>query len=176
MYFSRNEKAVEETDKKYGKYLSKVAYNILENSEDSKECINDTYLNTWNSVPPKRPSIFKIFLAKITRNIAINRYNKENTLKRGKNVIKVCTELEECIDSDYLEGKLDYSRLVERINNFLDKLSIEKRVIFIERYFYLENVKNIAKKHNLSESNVKVSLMRIRKDLKKYLKEGGYYG
>ena len=78
LYWNRSENAILETDKKYGKYCNYIAYNILQNKEDSKECVNDTYLNTWNAIPPQRPNVFKLFLAKITRNLAINQYKRKN--------------------------------------------------------------------------------------------------
>ena len=175
LYFERNEVAIKETDKKYGKYLNKIAMNILDNLNDSEECVNDTYFKTWNTIPPKRPNIFKIFLARITRNSAINTYNAKNTLKRGKNYAQVEIELNECINENSTIESLDYEFLVDSINNFLSTISKEQRILFVRRYFYFESIKDISMNFSLSESNVKVTLMRIRNNLKSYLKEGGLY-
>lgn len=174
LYFNRNENAVSETDKKYGNYCNHIAYNILQNKEDSKECVNDTYLQTWNSIPPTKPNIFKLFLAKITRNLAINKFKSMNTKKRNHNMEIVLEELEECIsNNENIEDNIEYNELVKYLNNFLENLSIEKRQIFLDRYWYLNSIKNISFKTKTSENNVKVILHRLRNELKDYLKKRG---
>ena len=100
LYWKRNEVAIPETDKKYGKYCSKIAHNILTNIEDSEECVNDTYLRVWNALPPNRPSIFKAFLAKITRNLALDKYDSKNAQKRNNSMDLVYEELEDCIPTN----------------------------------------------------------------------------
>ncbi len=120
LYFDRNEEAINETDKKYGKYLSKVAFNILEDNEDSKECVNDTYLNTWKSIPPKRPSILRLFLAKITRNLAIDLYRKNDSVIKGKNFDEVSLEIKQCENEEVFE-KINYDELVKALNDFMRK-------------------------------------------------------
>lgn len=174
LYFNRNETAVAETNKKYGNYCNYIAYNILQNKEDSKECVNDAYLQVWNSIPPKRPNVLKLFLAKITRNLAINKYKEMNAKKRNINMETVLEELEECIsDNTNIENIVQYNELVIYLNEFIKELSIEKRQIFLYRYWYLNSIKDISLKNKISENNVKVILYRIRSELKNYLIERG---
>lgn len=176
LYWERNEKAIKETDKKYGKYCNSIAYNILQNDEDSKECINDTYLNTWNAIPPHRPAILKLFLGKITRNLALNRHEKKMKKQKTETTIEmVLHELEDCIVNEGVEQELQYNELVNNINNFLKELSEDKRKLFLERYWYVSSIKEISKNNNLSESNTKLILYRIRIKLKKYLEEEKLY-
>lgn len=174
LYWQKNENAIYETDKKYGKYCSYIAYNILKNKEDSKECVNDTYLKVWNVIPPEKPNVLKAFLGKITRNLAINKYEKIRAKKRNKSIEIVLEELEECIpDNGKVEETIEYSELVKNINLFLENLSEEKRKIFIYRYWYLSSIKEISIKSKIKENNVKVILHRLRIELKNYLTERG---
>ena len=168
LYWNRNEKAISETDKKYGKYCNYIAYNILQNDEDSNECVNDTYLKTWNCIPPKKPEVLKLFLAKITRNLAIDRYRKN----KHKSVMEeVLDELNDCTSNSNIENEMVYADTLKNINIFLDSLPLDKRKIFIDRYWFFEPIENISKKYGLNKGNVKMILLRIRKKLKEYLKE-----
>jgi len=134
LYFNRNERAIEETSNKYGKYCHIVADNILKNIQDSDECVNETYFNTWNTIPPSRPSIFKAFLGKITRNIALNMYKKQHTKKRNCETEIVLDELEECVPANNsVEKELDDKELSILIDNFLSNLPNNKRVIMVEK-------------------------------------------
>lgn len=173
LYWNRSENAIKETALKYGKYCNTIAFNILYDSEDSKECVNDTYLQAWNSMPPQKPNILKAFLAKITRNLALNRYESKKARKRNNTMDLVYEELEDCIPTNNLEEKIKYSELVSEINAFLGNLSNEKRAIFLERYWYFSPIKNIATKYNQKESKIKMSLYRTRNELRKYLEERG---
>lgn len=174
LYLNKSENAIYETEKKYGKYCKYIAYNILQDKEDTKECINDVFLNVWNAIPPQRPKILKAFLGKVTRNLAINRYEKKKAQKRGGTIEAVLEELEECIsDNHRIEEKIEYDELIRNINMFLETLSKDKRKIFIERYWYLNSIKVISKNNKLTESNVKTTLSRIRNQLKKFLDERG---
>ena len=175
LYFERSEKAINETNRKYGKYCNNIAFNILQNKEDSNECVNDTYLNVWNAIPPQRPNIFRLFLGKITRNLAFKKYEKRKAKKRTDNVEVVLEELQECVSNNSIEQTAEYEDLVASINRFLAEISEEKRRMFLDRYWYLYSIKDIALKHNISESNVKVTLLRIREQLKNKLKEDGLY-
>ena len=171
LYWSREEKAINETDKKYGNYCKKISFNILQNKEDSKECVNDTYLETWNSIPPQRPNLLKSYLARITRNLALNQYEKRKAKKRDYTVEIALEELNECISSNnYVEIESNYNEVVKALNDFLSHLPKEKRKIFLERYWYLYSIKDISFKNRISESNAKIRLARIRKELKEYLK------
>ncbi len=176
LYWNRQEKAISETDKKYGKYCNTISFNILQNKEESKECVNDTYLKTWNSIPPQRPNILKVYIGKIARNLAINQYERKKAKKRDYTLEIALEELNECISSNNnVEKELDYNELVKALNNFLSELSQDKRKIFLERYWYLYSIKEISSNNRISESNTKTILLRIRKGLKDYLKEGGLY-
>lgn len=176
LFFDRNQKAISATAKKYGKYCTSIAKNILGNDEDAEECVNDMYLNTWNSIPPARPAALSAFLGKITRNLAINRYRRNHVKKRGNGEMPlILDELEECISGlDDVEQEIDKKELVDAINDFLDTLSAQKRNIFICRYWYSDSISFIAKRYEMTESNVSVTLNRLRSKLKKFLLERGY--
>mgnify|MGYP003514131046 CR=1 FL=1 len=167
LYWNKNEKAISETDKKYGKYCNYIAYNILQNAEDSNEWVNDTYLRTWNTIPPQRPTVFKLFIAKITRNLAIDKYRKN---KHKSIMEEVLDELKDCTTNESVENEVEYSELLKNINIFLDNLSIDKRRIFIDRYWSFDSIENISNKYELKKGNIKMILSRTRKDLKEYLK------
>lgn len=174
LYWNRSENAISETDKKYGEYCSYIANNILQNKEDSIECLNDVYLNTWNTIPPKRPNVLKLFLAKITRNVAINKYKNLRAKKRNSNMELVLEELEDCIsNNESVENIIEYNELVTFLNEFIEKLPINKKKIFLDRYWYLNSIKDISLKNKISENNVKVILYRLRNELKDFLIERG---
>lgn len=175
LYWSRSEKAIFETERKYGKYCTCIANNILNNIEDSRECVNDTYLNTWNTIPPQKPNIFKLFLGKITRNLALDRYEMKNAKKRIGNMELSLEELKDCIPDNKIDQEIRYTELVQNINEFLKLLPKEKRKIFLERYWHIYSIKEISSKNNISESNVTTILQRIRNQLKSFLKEGDFY-
>ena len=162
MYWDRNENAITETDRKYGKYCRKIAFSIVTNKEDMEECVNDTYLQTWNSLPPQRPEKLSTYLGKICRNISINLYEKLTAEKRGGNETDACLdELGELIgSSSEVEEQLD--------------LTVLTRTVFVQRYWYMMSVKEIAKENRMSDSNVKMTLSRTREKLKLYLEEEGY--
>ena len=176
MYWNRKENAIKETYKKYGKYCHTISINILQNKEDSKESVNDTYLQIRNNIPPERPNRLKAYLGRITRNIALNLFEKKRALKRDYRVEIALEELNECIESENnFETEIDFNELVNNLNIFLSNLTQEKRRIFIQRYWYLYSIKEISLSNDISESNIKVMLLRIRKQLKDYLKDGGLY-
>ena len=172
LYWERNESAISETQEKYEKYLSKIAYNILADIEDSKESVNDTYLRAWNSIPPHKPVRLSAFLAKITRQISIDIYRKKTAKKRvGSEYTLSLDELFDCASSDSPEKEVDMKALSTAINRWLSSVSDTQRKVFACRYFYFDSVKDIAKHLELSESNVKSLLHRARLDLKNYLQK-----
>lgn len=175
LFWARSEFAIKETANKYSRYCYSISYNIVSSHEDAEECVNDTYLKAWNSMPPTRPNYFRIFLGKITRNISIDKYKKSNTKKRGRGQIElVLTELDECISTiGNIEDEIEEKELIKIINNFLESLPKEKRIIFVQRYWYLMTIKDIAEQQNDSESKVKSILFRIRVELKKVLEREG---
>lgn len=174
LYFSRDERAISETAKKYGTYCHYIASNILTSDEDAEECVNDTYLAAWESIPPARPQLLRTFLGKLTRNISINRYHKENAKKRKAPVTLVLDEVAECIpDPDSATSVLDEIALADVLNAFLSTLSQTARIAFVKRFFYCESIRDIARDLDLAEVNVKVLLHRTRKKCKTYLLEKG---
>ena len=175
MYWDRDEKAISETDRKYGKYCRKISYGILFNRADSEECVNDTWLQTWNSLPPQRPEKLSAYVGKLCRNISLNLYEKLNAMKRGGGETASCLdEFAEIISggSD-VEEEVSASLLRDTINQFLRRLDAENRKIFVQRYWYMLTVKEIAKENHFSESKVKMSLLRTRDRLKEFLIEEG---
>ena len=176
LYWERNTSAIKETDTKYGGYCKAIAKNILGNHEDAEECVNDTYLNTWNSIPPNRPNILSTYLGKITRNLSFDRFRRRHAEKRGGGEIElILDELGECVsDTDSVEQEVEKKELVRAINRYLDTLSQEKCSIFLCRYWYAIPVSEIAARFGMSEGNVSVTLNRIRHQLKNYLEERGY--
>lgn len=175
LYWNRIEDAIPKTDEKYGRYLRKISMNILCNNEDSEECINDTYLGTWNAIPPHRPERLSTYLGKICRNIAINIYEKLNAAKRGGSEPPLCLdELEEVVSGrDMLEG-FEAALLTKAINKFLKSVKPQDRIIFVKRYFYMCPVKEIAKECSVSESKAKMTLLRTREKLKVFLEKEGF--
>ena len=173
LYWARDERAITATSEKYGNYCHAIAFNILHDNEDAKECSNDTYLGAWNSIPPQRPNPLSTYLGKITRNLALNRYKRYTTQKRGQGqVALVLSELEECIPAKTtVEQELEEKILAAAINRFLYAQPILKRNIFIRRYWHLRPIRSIADAYGMSESKVTSMLFRIRKELKDYLEK-----
>lgn len=175
LYWERSETAIAETAHKYGKYCRYIAFNILCNEEDSEECVNDTYLRAWNSISPHRPSVLKTFLGKITRNLSLDKYEKLNAQKRNNGQItSIFDEMQECLPaSDNTENIIEEMDLTDILNRFLSSLPAEQRKIFMRRYWYFSSIKEIAVDYGLSESKVKMSLYRLRNELKSLLEKEG---
>lgn len=175
LYWERSESALSETANKYGRYCHYIAFNILHNNEDSVECVNDTYLRAWNSMPPHRPNMLSTFLGKITRNLSLNRYEQYTAEKRGfGQTALVLDELENCIPATAdVEQIIDETALVEALNRFLASLPKETQKVFMRRYWYLSPIKEIADEYGISESKVKMMLLRSRNNLKMLLEKEG---
>lgn len=172
LYFARDEDAINQTDKKYGRYLKSIAYNILKNDEDSEECVNDTYIRAWDTVPPKKPNRLQTYLGKITRNLSLNLCEKHGALKRGSNQVSLALdELAECIPNS--TNAFEESELSDSLNAFLNSLAAQPRNIFVLRYWYMYSSAEISALCKMSESNVNVSLFRTRKKLKAFLEKEG---
>lgn len=176
LYWERNEKAIDVTQKKYGGFCYSIAYNILHNKEDSDESVNDTFLGAWNSIPPHRPQQFSAYLGKLTRNISLNKLRQKNADKRGNGEVPLTLdELQECIPSKTsVDDAIQVKELSHIINSFLRTLSQEERMVFVRRYWYFDSVSDIARKFGFGESKVKMMLMRTRQKLLKKLEKGGY--
>ena len=175
LYWKRNEKAITESEIKYGRYCFSIANRILRSREDSEECVNDTYVRAWNSIPPKKPEKLSVFLGKITRNLALDMLDRLNAQKRGgREISLVLDEIAECVSSvNTTEKEFDNLTLTEHLNSFLKTLTTENRKIFMQRYWYIMSIKDIAKENSFTESKVKMSLMRTRENLKIFLEKEG---
>ena len=173
-FFERDESALEESKKKYGDYCLYIADNVLRDRRDSEECLNDTWLGAWNSIPPARPACLSAFLAKITRNLAISKYRAKYAKKRtGDRLSESLDELGECIpvSNDNVSQAIDRRILAEAINGYLDTCSEKQRKIFVRRFFYFDSIAEISQMYGIGQSDVKVTLMRMRRSLQKILEE-----
>ena len=176
LYWQRNEHAISETAAKYGKYLHSISYQILQNAEDAEECVNDTYNDAWQSMPPHRPSILSTFLGKITRRISIDLWRKYSAEKRGGGVMALALdELEECVSgTGDVETEIERQELQKKLNDFLLALPQVDRQVFMCRYWYMDSISDIAKQFAYSESKVKSMLYRTRNKLRTMLEKEGY--
>lgn len=175
LFWNRDEQAIKETDEKYNHYLSAISYNIIWNHQDAEECINDTYIKAWNSMPPKKPEFLKSFLGAITRNLSLDCYRKKHTKKReGDEFVLVLDELTECISkTGSVDDEMENAEIAKQISYFLKQQSKEKRLFFVRRYWYCDSIGEIATKYKCSESKVKSLLFEMRKKLKDFLEEEG---
>lgn len=174
LFFERSEQALKEVDTKYGRACHNISYNILHNDLDAEECVNDAYLGAWNAIPPARPNPLFTFLCKIVRNISLKRYELNTAIKRNSTYDVAMEELESYLASpDTVEKEIAGRELARIIENFLDTLSVENRVIFMRRYWFSDTYSDIAQRVGLTEKNVSVRLTRTRKQMREYLLERG---
>lgn len=172
MFFERSEQSIQELDIKYGKVCHRLSYNILGNRQDAEECVNDAYLGAWNTIPPTKPNPLLTYVCKIVRNISLKVYWRKKTAKRNSYYTIALEEMETFIaDQRTVEAEMEAMELVHIIENFLDTLSLENRVIFMRRYWFFDNYQEISKFVGLSEKIISVRLTRIRKKMKRYLIE-----
>ena len=176
LYWERNGSAISETAEKYGKYLHSISYQILQNSEDAEECVNDTYNDAWQSMPPHRPSVLSTFLGKITRRISIDLWRKFSAEKRGGGTVALALdELEDCVSGiEDVVTEVEGLELQKKLNDFLLSLPNLERQVFMCRYWYMDTISDIAKHFACSESKIKSMLYRTRKKLGTMLKKEGY--
>ncbi len=176
LYLERDEAAIKETSDKYGGKLRRLSFDIVKDDMSAEECENETYLQTWNSIPPNEPySYFFAYLARITRHISLNRCRQRDALKRKAHVEELSLELEQCIPaSGNTESIAEGKELAEVISAFLKRQDEEKRNIFIRRYWYLDSVADISKRYFITHSKVKTTLFRMRNDLRVFLEKEGY--
>ena len=177
LYLKRNQEAIAETEKKYGRYCYSIAYNILYNAEDAEESVNDALMNAWNSIPPHIPSILSAFLGKLTRYVSLKKWRYARAQKRGGGEITLAyEELSDCIPGNKsVEEELREKELAEIIDRFLDELPAAERHIFICRYWYFDDISTISKQFGFSNSKVKSMLYRIRKKLLFRLNKEGVF-
>ena len=175
LYWQRSDRAIPETECKYGDYCHTIAMRIVNNREDAEECVNDTWLGAWNSMPENRPSSLAPYLAKLTRWLSLTRVKAQNRIKRGGNEVTV--SLEE-LDGELGEGtdlaqQIELKELAEYLNSFLSELPEEERRVFLARYWYVASIHEISEKSGYSESKIKSMLLRTRRKLKKALEDAG---
>jgi len=176
LYFARDEQAITETDRKYGGYCHSIANRILNSSEDAEETVSDMLWQAWQSIPPHRPGFLKLFLAKITRNLAFSRWRKSAAAKRGGGETSlVLEELADCIPGpEQIDDRLNGKELAGTIRTFLDTLPVRDQDIFLQRYFFVEDADTIAARCGMKRANVNLILSRTRAKLKTYLTQEGY--
>ena len=176
LYWLRDENAIRQTDRKYGKYLYVIAYNIVHDRLDCEECLNDTYLGTWNRIPPQRPNVFQVFLSRIMRNIAIDRLRHNRAAKRVPSEMLVSLEeLDDCMPgAPSTESEQETEPLARVLNDFVHALDDRKQFIFVCRYYYADKVSSIAHMLQIGEATVFRELADIRKGLKNHLEKEGY--
>ena len=174
LFWERSENAISEADAKYGKYCYAIAYNILYSEPDSEECVNDTYLHAWNAIPPQRPQMLSAFLAKITRNLALMRYRAGHREKRGAGQLPIALdELRDCLPDAAGGSITDAVVIREALNRFLHHLPETSRRIFLQRYWYVRSIPEIAQELGMKESRVKMTLLRTREKLREHLAREG---
>ena len=176
LYLARDEEAIEETEVKYGKYLYSIARGIVGVHEDAEECVSDTYVGAWNSIPPHEPNVLSTFLGKITRRLSLKKVRETGAEKRGGGEVPAALdELSEIIpgESD-AESELFAKELAAKVNAFLKTLPESERRVFLCRYWYLDSVKSIAARFGWSESKVKMTLKRARDKLRDHLEKEGF--
>ena len=164
LYFERSERAIDATAEKYGAYCHAIARNLLGSDADAEECVNDTWLSTWNSIPPNRPSVLRTYLGKLVRRLSVNRIRYRTAEKRGGGEIPlILDELSECLSDEERETD-DLTK--EALHRFLTELGERDRRVFLLRYFYGEPIREIANRFGFSESRVKSILYRARERLR----------
>lgn len=171
LYWARDEAAITESDKKYGRMLCSLSYSLLSSHEDAEECVNDTYLDAWGAMPEARPERLGAFLSKIVRRISVDRYRALHREKRG-GIANLTEELTECVpDTLTPYDELENDRLRDALNAYLRSTTPEKRAAFILRYFYSRSTADIALRLRISEAKVKTTLFRMRAELREFLEK-----
>ena len=173
LYFARDERAINETDIKYGKLCFKVANNILGSQEDSEECVNDTYLSVWNTIPPTRPMNFTAFICKITRNLSLKKLERSTAVKRMPKEIVSLDDIEDTLPDYGFSPEVSDEEIGRLISVFLRKQSEDARNVFIRKYWFFDSISDIAERYSFSENKVKSMLFHTRTKLREYLKKEG---
>ncbi len=176
LYWNRDETAIRETEKKYGDYCFGIANRILMDYEDTEEVVSDTYMRAWNTIPPNRPARLRLFLARLTRNLALDRYRERTALKRGGGEMEVALEeLAQCVPSPArTEDGVELDELKRAIEEFLEAIPETHRYIFTRRYFFLDTTEDLSERFSMKENNVLLILSRTRKKLRLHLRKEGY--
>ncbi len=173
LYWNRDEAAIRETDAAYGRKLHSLSGSILDSREDAQECVNDTYLATWQAIPPQRPNFFYAFLSRICRYISFGRLDWNNAAKRRADLVSLTAELEACIPDNRTAQVIEARELGRILSEFVKTLPQDSRLIFLRRYWHLETTEEIARRYGFSQSKVKTQLHRTRAKLYDYLSKEG---
>lgn len=175
LYWSRDERAIEETQRSYGNYCYSIAFRILSDREDADECVNDTWLRAWNAIPPGRPRRLALFLGTITRNLSLDRWKGKHAMKRGRgDFVLALDELAECVpDSRSTEDEVETAELERALNRFLHSLPERECSVFLRRYWYMEEYGCIAGRYGMNLNTVKTTIFRTREKLKRFLEKEG---
>lgn len=175
LYWARSQQAIAESEIKYGAYCRAVARNILDQAEDAEECVNDTWLRAWNVMPPQRPTVLQAFFGKLTRNLSLDRWRRDRAQKRGGSQVELALdELEDCLAArDRVEESVDAQTTANLICAFVRSLPSQDRVLFVRRYWYLDDIQTLAKTMGMGQSQAKSRLHRIRQRLKTALEKEG---
>ncbi len=173
LFWERNEDAIRETDRAYGRKLFCLSDKILHSAQDAEESVSDTYMKTWETIPPLSPVYFFAYLAKLCRNFSLARIQWQSAAKRSAEVVALTREMEECIPDHSQERKLEGDEIGHLLNVFLESISLENRLIFLRRYWYADSIQEIAARYRISQSKVKTQLHRTRKKLQLFLEKEG---
>ena len=175
LYWAREEAAIAESEKKYGAYCYDIAWRVLANHEDAQETLDDTWLHAWNAIPPEKPMMLRPFFAKLTRNLAIDRWRRNTAEKRGSGLTMALEELSEVAgDTPSPQEQAEGKALEDSIRSFLSDCTKTQRDVFLRRYFFFESTEDIAARYAMRESSVLNLLSRTRKKLKEYLRKEGW--
>ncbi len=177
LFFERSEQAILELSQKYGQICNKISMNILKNKQDAEECVNDTYLAAWNTIPPQKPDPLLAYVCRIVRNLSLKKYHANTAVKRNSYYDIALEELENCLPSTsfFVEDLFDAKELSKLFDCFLEKLNQEDRVMFVRRYWYSDSISEIAALFHITNHNATVRLSRIRKKLKLFLEKEGIF-
>ena len=175
LFWDRNEDAIQETDAVYGRKLYAISDKILHSNQDAEESVSDTYMRAWETIPPQKPNYFFAYLAKICRNFSLSKLQWNSAAKRTAEVVSLTQEMEQCIPDRSHERKLEGEEIGRVLNQFLDSISLESRLIFMRRYWYTDSIAEIAERYHISQSKVKTQLHRTRNKLQLFLEKEGIY-
>ena len=175
LFFTRSEQAITELSNKYGRLCHRIADNILNNTLDAEECVNDAYLGAWNTIPPQKPNPLQAYICKIVRNIAIAKYHSNTAQKRNSQYDIALDELENCFFcADTPDSVLQAKELSGLLDRFLSQLDVRSRVMFVRRYWYGDSINAIAESFSMRPNSISVQISRIRNKLRKFLMQEGY--
>ena len=176
LYWQREERAIEETARKYGAYCQGIAYNILGVYEDAEECVSDGYQRSWESIPPERPGRFRAWLGTLVRNISINRWKRERAAKRGGGFSLLLEELGDCLPAPVdTEEAAELQELGRQINRWISRLGEDERRLFLRRYWYGDSIPALAESLGISQNGLRQRLFRLRRGLRAFLEKEGYH-